>query len=115
MLGILNDTEDWNLRSQLDAEVCAIQALSVVSQFIAAQAQCMARMSKGFFQQETILVGLGAKNSKMRQDPSGFCFLLFPPLNLPKTSKTNNRGAVCAPPPLFTGLRASHPPRFVLL
>jgi len=43
MLGILNDTED--LRSHLDAEVCAIQALSVVSQFIAAHAQCMARMS----------------------------------------------------------------------
>jgi len=82
MLGILNDTEDWNLRSQLDAEVCAIQALSVVSQFIAAQAQCMARMSKGFFQQETILVGLGAKNStslKCAKPHQDFVFYFFLP------------------------------------
>jgi len=50
MLGILNDTEDRNLRSQIDAEVCVIQALSVVSQFIAAQAKCTVRMSKVFFQ-----------------------------------------------------------------
>jgi len=48
MLGILKDTEDQNLRSHIDAEVCAIQALSVVSQFIAAQAamKCTVRMSK---------------------------------------------------------------------
>jgi len=50
MLGILNDTEDGNLRSQIDAEVCAIQALSVVGQFIVAQAKCTVRVSKLFFQ-----------------------------------------------------------------
>jgi len=49
MLGILNDTGDRDLRSQIDAEVCAFQALSVMSQFIAAQAKCTVRVSKLFF------------------------------------------------------------------
>jgi len=31
MLGLLHDKEDWEVRSQIDIEVCAVEALSVVS------------------------------------------------------------------------------------
>ena len=30
-LGLLYDTENWEVRLQIDAEVCAVEALSVVS------------------------------------------------------------------------------------
>jgi len=82
ILGILNDTGDGNLRSQIDAEVCAIQALSAVSQFIVAQAKCTVRVSKLFFQNcaqphEDSLYVLPHINLYLSQDRYSLSCLIF--------------------------------------
>jgi len=125
-----------NLRSQINAEVCAIQALSVVSQFIAALAKCTVRVSNRFFQncaqshRDSVYLRTHINLYRLSNPfffsfsscsflpslplfpPFSCCFLLFfnhqefVSKNLQITSKKNNRMAA----PCTPSIRSCAPP-----